>query len=220
MNDLKRLIGEPENTALEGDLRRSWYYSYIAKAQGMIHDQIPDRDFSTVKVASPYDLREEYFMGVSYNRVVMYLMSNACEWALKKTHGCTMCGHFAKQIGKDTTISPEEHIQQFDEEFLKIDFESAPLLNKLLSKLGRETMERTPPVLGSKATPTAFLLPTIYFHLHLPMFKIISHDKVLRLTPQTLREWFCKEMALLGVVDRDVNGFFDVHTHLAFESNK
>jgi uncharacterized Fe-S cluster-containing MiaB family protein len=41
----------------------------------------------------------------------MYLMSNGCEWAMKKTHGCTMCGHFVKQTGKDTTISPEEHIQ-------------------------------------------------------------------------------------------------------------
>lgn len=129
MNDLKKLIGEPESTALEGDLRRSWYYSYIAKAQGMIHDQIPDRDFSTVKVATPSDLREEIFMGVNYKRVVMYLMSNGCEWALKKTHGCTMCGHFAKQTGRDTPISPEEYIQQFEEEFAKIDFESSPLLN-------------------------------------------------------------------------------------------
>lgn len=129
MSDLKKLIGEPENTALDGELSRSWYYSYIAKAQGMIHDQIPDRDFSTVKVASTSDLREEYFQGVSYNRVVMYLMSNGCEWALKKTHGCTMCGHFAKQTGRDTIIPPEEHIQQFDNEFSKIDFKSAPLLN-------------------------------------------------------------------------------------------
>jgi uncharacterized Fe-S cluster-containing MiaB family protein len=56
-------------------------------------------------------------------------MSNGCEWALKKTHGCTMCGHFAKQTGKDTTISPEEHIQKFNEEFSKIDFILAPLLN-------------------------------------------------------------------------------------------
>ncbi len=51
------------------------------------------------------------------------------------------------------------------------------------------------------------------------MFKIICNDTVLRLTPQPLKEWFCTEMALLGVVDRDVNGFFDVHTHLAFKSN-
>jgi hypothetical protein len=63
MKDQQKQIGEPESTTLEGELSRSWYYSYIAKAQGVIHDQIPEREFSTVKVAAPSDLREEYFMG-------------------------------------------------------------------------------------------------------------------------------------------------------------
>jgi len=129
MKSLKKSIGKLEITGLEGDLRSSWYYKIVAKAQGMIHDQIPDRDFSTIKVAVPSDFREEIFKGVNYQRVVMYLMSNGCEWALKKSHGCTMCGHFAKQIGREAPLSNEEYIRQFEEEFEKIDFESSPLLN-------------------------------------------------------------------------------------------
>jgi hypothetical protein len=59
----------------------------------------------------------------------MFLLTNGCEWALKDGNGCTMCGHLAKQLRSDEDISDEAYLHQFNEEFNKIDFREAPLLN-------------------------------------------------------------------------------------------
>jgi radical SAM enzyme (TIGR01210 family) len=56
-------------------------------------------------------------------------MSNGCEWALTGAHGCTMCGHLAKQTRENRLISAHDHISQFEKEFKKIDFKEYPLVN-------------------------------------------------------------------------------------------
>lgn len=129
ISNLERLLGKPQNAGLEGDLKESYYYKLISEVQKIIHAQIPEGNYETDKVASPTDIREEIFDSVNYRRAVMYLMSNGCEWALKSAHGCTMCGHLAKQTRKDDTISVDNYLQQFEEEFEKIDFKKYPLLN-------------------------------------------------------------------------------------------
>jgi radical SAM enzyme (TIGR01210 family) len=129
MNNLEELLGKPQNTGLEGNLRTSHYYKIISEFQRNIHSKIPEGNYNTNKVAAPVDIREELFNGINYKRAVMYLMSNGCEWALKSAHGCTMCGHLAKQTRKNNTISVNDYLQQFKEEFEKIDFKNYPLLN-------------------------------------------------------------------------------------------
>ena len=125
----EELAGKLQNTGLEGDLKKAQYYKFIAEAQRIIHAQIPEENYSTDKVASPTDIREELFDGVNYKRAVVYLMSSGCEWALKNAEGCTMCGHLARQARIDKTISVDDFLQQFEKAFQKIDFKKYPLLN-------------------------------------------------------------------------------------------
>ncbi|MMZ69019.1 hypothetical protein D1872_317760 [compost metagenome] len=82
-----------------------------------IHAKIPDEQYHLDKVATETDIREENFQGKNYQRAVMYLMSNGCEWALKNGNGCTMCGHLAKQTRKDGPLSAHYYLEQFSEEF-------------------------------------------------------------------------------------------------------
>lgn len=129
-NSIEEFSGKLQHAGLEGDLKKSEYYQLISEVQKMIHAQIPKENFSTDKVAAAETgLREEIFGGVNYQRAVIYLMSNGCEWALKSAHGCVMCGHLAKQTRRDNAISVNDYLKQFDEEFEKIDFKSYPLLN-------------------------------------------------------------------------------------------
>jgi radical SAM enzyme (TIGR01210 family) len=126
----EELTGKLQHDGLEGDLKKSQYYQLISEAQKIIHSKIPQEKCSTDKVAAAETgLREEIFEGVNYQRAVIYLMSNGCEWALKSAHGCTMCGHLAKQARLDGTISVDNYLKQFDEEFEKIDFKKYPILN-------------------------------------------------------------------------------------------
>jgi radical SAM enzyme (TIGR01210 family) len=119
-----------QHDGLEGDLKKSEYYQLISEAQRRIHAQIPRENFSTDKVAaSETGLREEIFGGVNYERAIIYLMSNGCEWALKSAHGCVMCGHLAKQARRDIAIPVDDYLKQFGEEFEKIDFKRYPILN-------------------------------------------------------------------------------------------
>ncbi len=122
--------GRLQSSGLEGDLKKSQYYQLISEAQRIIHAQIPKEKLSTDKVAGvETGIREEVFEGVNYRRAIIYLMSNGCEWALKSGHGCTMCGHLAKQTRRDRPISVDDYLRQFAEEFGKIDFKQNPILD-------------------------------------------------------------------------------------------
>jgi radical SAM enzyme (TIGR01210 family) len=126
----EELLGNLQDTGLEGDLKKSKYYRLISEAQKIIHAQIPNENCSTDKVAAvETGVREEIFDGENYKRAVVYLMSNGCEWALKNAHGCMMCGHLAKQARRDSTISVGNYLKQFEREFEKIDFKKYPILN-------------------------------------------------------------------------------------------
>jgi radical SAM enzyme (TIGR01210 family) len=127
---MEEFSGELKSAGLKGDLQTSQYYHLISEAQKIIHAQIPNENCSTDKVAAAeIGLREEIFNGCNYKRAVVYLMSNGCEWALKSAHGCTMCGHLAKQARRDKPISVEDYLRQFEEEFKQIDFKQYPILN-------------------------------------------------------------------------------------------
>jgi radical SAM enzyme (TIGR01210 family) len=125
-----QLLGGLENTGLKGNLSKAQYYRLVSEAQKLIHAQIPKQECSTDRVAAAeLGVREEIFNGFNYKRAVVYLMSNGCEWALKSAHGCSMCGHLAKQIRNDKPISVKDYLKQFEEEFETIDFEQYPILN-------------------------------------------------------------------------------------------
>ncbi len=125
---MRRLIGQLQNTGLEGEQHENNYYNAIAKLQESIHSHIPARDFDTARVAAT-DTREEFFEGVNHKKSVIFLMSNGCEWAIKSAHGCTMCGHLGKQAIRGEAIPAEHFVRQFNDEFDKIDFKKKPLLN-------------------------------------------------------------------------------------------
>ncbi len=118
-----------ETLSVNGELNGAQYYSWISKIMKNIHSKIEFLDFDTKRIATTADIREEYFEGRNYKRVVMFLLSNGCEWALKSGNGCTVCGHLAKQTGSDISISADDYLCQFKSEFAKIDFQKTPILN-------------------------------------------------------------------------------------------
>jgi archaeosine synthase beta-subunit len=126
---LDRIVGGINSDGLTGELRTSTYSKAVSELQRFIHSRIPESQYDTTRVASDTSIREEIFEGKNYKRAVVYLLSNGCEWALNKAHGCTMCGHLAKQTRTDRRITPQDHIRQFREESKKLDFKDAPLLN-------------------------------------------------------------------------------------------
>jgi radical SAM enzyme (TIGR01210 family) len=128
-NRLETILGGWQNEGLERELTDSRYYRLISRVQQLIHREIPDEVIPTNKVAAPLEVRQENFKGINYKRAVMFLQSNGCEWALKGGHGCTMCGHLARQIRKQTTIPTKDYYRQFVSEFNAIDFKMHPLLN-------------------------------------------------------------------------------------------
>lgn len=129
MSNLEKLLGKLQNKGLEGKLKKSYYHKVLSEVQRIIHAQIPEENYNSEKVASTTNIREENFKGVNYQRVVLYLLSRGCEWAVKNAHGCTMCGHLAKQTRRDALISVRDYTHQFEGEFKKIDFKKYPLLN-------------------------------------------------------------------------------------------
>lgn len=128
-NPLETILGEWQSEGLEQELKDSRYYRLISRVQQLIHREIPDEVIPTHKVAAPMEVRQENFEGINYKRAVMFLQSDGCEWALKGGHGCTMCGHLAKQTRKQTTVSTSDYCRQFVSEFNAIDFKRHPLLN-------------------------------------------------------------------------------------------
>ncbi len=129
MDKYEEILGKYHGQGLEDALKESRYYQVISDLMKMIHAKIPREEYNVSKVPVSTNIREEHFQGQNYQRAVMYLMSNGCEWALKNSNGCTMCGHLAKQRRRDDLIKAEDFILQFQKEFESIDFKQFPLLN-------------------------------------------------------------------------------------------
>jgi radical SAM enzyme (TIGR01210 family) len=94
-----------------------------------LRSNIPTRDAPDLSRPAHVEFREDYFRGKNSKRAVIFLLSNGCEWALKSAHGCTMCGHIAKQTRSDQPISSKDFVTQFETAFSTIDFEEIPILN-------------------------------------------------------------------------------------------
>jgi radical SAM enzyme (TIGR01210 family) len=129
MYNLEKVLGDLKNDGLESTSVKSSYHKIISQIQERIHSQIPKVDYKTHEAATQTNIREEIFNGVNYQRAVLFLLSNGCEWALKNAHGCIMCGHIARQARRKEMISTEDYLSQFEDQFEKIDFRKYPLLN-------------------------------------------------------------------------------------------
>ena len=110
-------------------LSASHYYSFIATFMQHLHSSIPTNDFIDFSRPAHVEIRDDFFRGKNTKRAVVFLLSNGCEWALKSAHGCTMCGHIAKQARKDQPISTDDFVTQFETAFSSIDFDGIPVLN-------------------------------------------------------------------------------------------
>jgi len=105
------------------------YFEQIADMLQQIHAKIPQVHLDLLKVPVAADIREENYFGVNYKRVIIYLLTNGCEWALKEGNGCVMCGHLAKQLRTNETLDYRDLQHQFRDEFRKLDFGKHPVLN-------------------------------------------------------------------------------------------
>lgn len=103
------------------------YFLLLSETLARIHARIPPPDRFALE-APPPDERTEYFDGEVRSRMVIYLQSRGCAWALKKAHGCTMCGHLAKQTRR-IAIPSGGHVHQFMAAFERIDWSRHPILN-------------------------------------------------------------------------------------------
>lgn len=103
------------------------YYRLLSATLARIHARIPPPRRPDLVPPAP-DVREEHFEGASRERLVLYLMSQGCDWALRKAHGCTMCGHLAKQTRR-LAIPAGGHERQFRSVFDRTDWSRFPILN-------------------------------------------------------------------------------------------
>lgn len=129
MKHLGKILGKLEHDGLESLPGVSGYYKEIAELQRKIHERIPRENYNTAETATGAEVRQEIFNGVNHRRAVIFLLSNGCEWALKNAHGCTMCGHIAKQTRNNNMIAWKDYVNQFDSQFRTLDFKKYPLLN-------------------------------------------------------------------------------------------
>jgi radical SAM enzyme (TIGR01210 family) len=126
---MENVLGSISLLQSTDSLNGAEFYKTISNLMCEIHKTIPEQDYDTTKLASPVEVREEYFENKNHKRLVMYLMSNGCDWALKNGNGCTICGHLAKQRRLETSISTQDYIKQFVSEYDKVDFKEYPILN-------------------------------------------------------------------------------------------
>jgi archaeosine synthase beta-subunit len=122
-------LGPIKNVQDSKCLSASQYYSFIAKFMKHLHSSIPANDYLDFSRPAHIEIRDDFFRGKNTKRAVVFLLSNGCEWALKSAHGCTMCGHIAKQARKDQPISTDDFVKQFETAFSSIDFTGIPVLN-------------------------------------------------------------------------------------------
>jgi archaeosine synthase beta-subunit len=107
----------------------SQYSSFIAECMGALHSSIPSGGRPNLDRPAHLEVREEWFRGENVKRAVVFLLTNGCEWALASGHGCTMCGHLAKQTRTEQPISASHIIGQFRTALHAIDSEGIPVLN-------------------------------------------------------------------------------------------
>jgi len=103
--------------------------SLIAECMDVLHSRIPAGEPVDLDKPAHIEIREERFRGQNVKRAVVFLLTNGCEWALKSAHGCTMCGHLAKQIRTDQPIAAEHFARQFSAAVSEVDFTDIPVLN-------------------------------------------------------------------------------------------
>ena len=125
MNKLLKLL---KDCSFDNTVYKNSYYQVLSDLQDKIHAQIPDQIFDMSQVAST-EIRGEYFNGTYLKRAVIFLRTNGCEWAVQQGHGCTMCGHIAKQQFRNRTLSNDTVIEQFTNCLEQINFEDIPVLN-------------------------------------------------------------------------------------------
>lgn len=107
----------------------SHYSSFIAECMKTFHSSIPRGGPVDIRKPAHIDIREEYFRGTNVRRAVVFLLSNGCQWALGPGHGCTMCGHIAKQTRAEEPIPPAYFVDQFRTALRAIHSENIPILN-------------------------------------------------------------------------------------------
>lgn len=120
-------LGGRANYRAHASRGKTSYYRLLSETLERIHARIPLPDRSAFDAPDP-DERTEYFEGAPRSRMVIYLPSRGCAWALKKAHGCTMCGHLAKQTRR-LAIPEGGHVRQFLSAFDRVDWSRHPILN-------------------------------------------------------------------------------------------
>ena len=128
MKDFVTVLGKLEHLQMDGSNVTSSYYKRISDIMHKLHSQIPTQQYNKFITPCKAQYREEFFQGVNLQRAVIYLLSGGCQWALSDGNGCTMCGHLTEQTRKNDLTS-KNFIEQFKNEFNKIDFKTSPLLN-------------------------------------------------------------------------------------------
>lgn len=127
-NNIVKVLGKLVHLQINGSNVTSSYYQKISGIMHKLHFQIPTLQYNKYRTPCKTQYREEFYQGANYKRAVIYLLSGGCAWALSDGNGCTMCGHLAKQTRKND-LTPINFIEQFKNEFTKIDFKNSPLLN-------------------------------------------------------------------------------------------
>jgi archaeosine synthase beta-subunit len=107
----------------------SQYSSFIAECMNTLHSRIPSNGPPDLDKPAHVEMREESFHGENVKRAVVFLLTNGCEWALRSGHGCTMCGHLAKQTRTEQPISADHFVGQFRAALRTINSSDAPVLN-------------------------------------------------------------------------------------------
>lgn len=146
-----------------------------------IHNKIPCHSENNVR--THIDLRKETMNGVEYNRTVLFLLSNPCEWSVNDSGGCFICGHLSKSNVVKQHYAPERIVDTFKLQFDAIDFSKSPVLSLFNN--------------GSFLNPVE--IPT---EATLEIVKIINHNRdikrlIIESRPEYIDENILKEIKLL-----------------------
>lgn len=106
----------------------------IASVMKKIRSYTPRINYSS-ELAKASEVWEGYFDGHSIERVIIYLRSSGCFWAINtikgKTEfkaGCLDCEHSVAGTTFGQPISPAAYVKQFVSEYSKYDFSMYPML--------------------------------------------------------------------------------------------
>jgi len=127
ITNLDAALGGREAFRATNSREQTSFYRLLSRTLERIHARIPMPDGASLVPPAP-DEREEFVDGASRKRLVIYLQSQGCDWALRNAHGCTMCGHLAKQTRR-LAIPAGGHERQFFSVFDRTDWSRYPILN-------------------------------------------------------------------------------------------